>query len=133
LTAVDVVDGSQVTTGPSDLTKPWDPKEAHIYRLEDREAPTSAITFPTPTTPLRKGTSYNISATATDNVGVQSLVILINGGGNLTPKTFTQPSQSVQATYAWVPTKKGQYKFQAMAKDFSNNQGPSTLVTVTVN
>ena len=130
LTAVEMVDGSQVAC-PSGLTKNWDPKEAHIYRLEDREGPTVAITFPPNGAKLKKGVSYTISAVGGDNVGVQRLQILLDGV-ILKTQDFTPPGRSVQTTQVWVATK-GSHRFQALATDSSGTSTLSTPVNVTVN
>lgn len=91
----------------------------------DTVAPVAAVTSPTNGTTI-KGTSQNISFSATDNVAVTKLQLIIDG-------TVMVTTTSSSATYTWNTrsVSKGSHTIKAVAYDAAGNIGTSTTVTVT--
>jgi len=92
----------------------------------DSTPPAVAIVSPLNGTSVKRNSTVTISATASDNVGVTTVVFYING--NLTCSDTTSPY-----TCAWkVPgAARRTYQLQAKAYDAQGNIGSSSIVTVT--
>jgi len=89
----------------------------------DTTPPTVAITSPANGSSVSKGTTVTISATASDNRGVQKVLFYVN---NVLKCTDTTSPYSCK----WpVPSQKGvQYTLKATAYDTSNNTASATSV-----
>jgi hypothetical protein len=92
----------------------------------DTQAPTTAVTSPAAGATV-SGT-LNVTATASDNVGVTRVEILVDGGiaATLTSSPYT---------FSWNTTalSNGSHTLQSRAYDAAGNPGQSALVSVTVN
>ena len=92
----------------------------------DTQAPTTSVTSPS-TGATVSGTT-NVTATATDNVGVTRVELWVDGA--LRGTDTTSPY-----SFAWDTTAvaNGSHTLQSRAYDAANNTGSSSTVTVTVN
>jgi hypothetical protein len=92
--------------------------------VSDTTPPTAAITSPANGSTLRAQTT-KISVTASDNVGVTKVTLLIDG------KTFGTSTTS-NPSFNWSTGKiaRGAHTLQAIAYDAAGNSGRSTVVTV---
>jgi thermitase len=98
---------------------------AKALLASDTVAPVAAVTSPANGTTI-KGTSQNISFSATDNVAVTKLQLIIDG-------TIMVTTTSSSATYTWSTRQvsKGSHTLKAVAYDAAGNVGTSAVVTVT--
>lgn len=92
----------------------------------DVTAPLVSITSPTQGQTI-SGTS-TVQISATDEVGVSSVTLLIDGVPQSTPDTTSPYAFSVDTKLM----SNGSHSFQARAQDASGNEGSSTVVGVTV-
>jgi hypothetical protein len=95
--------------------------EAYALITSDSEAPTVALTSPVTGSRVRTGSTVTFQATASDAVGVSSVVFFVNG---------VEQCRDGSAGYActWtVPSKRGvQYTVEARAYDINGNQASGT-------
>ena len=92
----------------------------------DTEAPSAAVTAPTPGTTV-SGT-VTVSATATDNIGVAGVQFTLNDA-NLGNEDTTSPFSIQWNTTGLAP---GSYTLKARARDAAGNQGTSSGINVVV-
>src|SRR5262249_24926935 len=91
----------------------------------DTTSPITSITSPTDGATVSGVTT--VSATASDNVGVLSVDLLIDGAVQAT--ALAAPYNFLWDTSKWV---QGKHTLQTMAHDAASNQGNSALVTATI-
>jgi hypothetical protein len=93
----------------------------------DKTAPSISITAPAPSATV-SGT-LNVTASASDNVGVASVQFQVDGANAGAPET------AAPYGFAWDTTKvaNGAHQLDAIAKDAAGNTTTSAIVSVTVN
>ena len=98
----------------------------------DTTLPTASILSPSNNSSVRKNRNIPVSISALDNIGVQRIE-LWSDGSFYNSVDFPTPAPSQSATFTWFsgPDIKS-HTLQAMAKDTSNNEGVSAIVTVNV-
>ncbi|MEZ4383788.1 MAG: Ig-like domain-containing protein [Nannocystaceae bacterium] len=92
----------------------------------DLEPPTVSITYPAHGDTFEAGASFDIQVSASDDVGVSSVELYVDGAPSGNPDA-SEP-------YAWPVTKiqEGTYTLSAIAKDNANNETTSATVTIMV-
>lgn len=95
--------------------------------VADTTAPTVAITAPT--AGAKVSGTVTITASATDNVGVTSVQLTLDGANLGSPDTTSPYSISWSTT----GTSNGSHTLRAVARDAAGNTGSSATVTITVN
>ena len=103
-------------------TSPFTPTPTGIGST-DNAAPSVQITNPLNGSTVKKGSTVQITANATDNVGVASVQFAVNGS-TLCTDTVAPYSCS------WIPAARGTYQLFAIAADLSGNTAAAS-VTVT--
>ncbi|HKP71407.1 MAG TPA: Ig-like domain-containing protein [Pyrinomonadaceae bacterium] len=105
--------GNNATSAPRSVT------------VKDGIAPTASITSPANNATVTRKTTVNISATATDNIGVSRVEFYVNN-------SLTCTDTAAPYACAWqVPNNKGTFSLQAKSFDAAGNVGTSTVVSVT--
>lgn len=93
----------------------------------DATAPTVALSTPANNAVIAGGSSVTITATATDNTGVQKVDLIVDGTVKLSPT-------AVPYSYIWPTTgvALGAHTIQAKAYDNYGNTATTTAITVTL-
>jgi hypothetical protein len=98
-----------------------------VSAAADTTAPTVSVTAPTNGTSVAVGTAVNITATASDNVGVAKVEFLVDGA-------LKSTDTSSPYAYSWATTgvAAGTHTIVAKAYDAANNSTSSTTVSITL-
>jgi M6 family metalloprotease-like protein len=98
----------------------------NVEIFNDIIAPVITILTPSTNTTLKVGTTLNISASATDNVGVSKMTLLINGS-----IISSCSSSNEQLTCSWTMPKSGRgktFNVTVRAIDAANNTGSTSVL-----
>jgi hypothetical protein len=102
----------------------------------DTVPPSSTITFPTASSSILTGSTYNIAGTATDTHGgvVAGIEVSVDGGATWHPATTRSPAaSSINWTFSWTPDTPGNVTIRSRAvNDSGYLETPSAGVTVNV-
>lgn len=112
-----------IATDPSGNSGSSATTSVTVAAVADTTAPTVAITAPSAGTTLPEG-AVTVTTAATDNVGVSSVELRVDGVSVGTTST-------IPANFVWTATA-GSHSLQAIASDGSGNVGSSAVVNVTV-